>query len=68
MIGDSLTDIQAGKAAGVRTILLGKMKCELCHMMDEANARPDFIVADLPAATAILKGPSPSCHPEESLR
>ena len=47
MIGDGLTDVKAGKAAGVRTILLGRMKCELCHLMDEEDARPYTICADL---------------------
>jgi len=47
MIGDNLADIKAGKGAGVRTILLGKMKCELCHLMDEENTRPDAICSSL---------------------
>ena len=48
MIGDGLTDVQAGKAARVRTILIGRMKCELCRLMDEKDARPDAICASLP--------------------
>ncbi len=47
MIGDNITDIKAGKDAGCRTILLGRMKCELCHLMDEEDARPDAIVSNL---------------------
>ena len=47
MIGDGLTDIRAGKSAGCRTILLGKMKCELCHLMDEQDAKPDAIALNL---------------------
>ncbi|MBT9147740.1 MAG: D-glycero-beta-D-manno-heptose-1,7-bisphosphate 7-phosphatase [Syntrophomonadaceae bacterium] len=47
MIGDGLTDVKAGKDAGCRTILLGRMKCELCHLMDEEDARPDAIVSNL---------------------
>ena len=50
MIGDGLTDVKAGKQAGCRTILLGRMKCELCHLMDEENARPDTICSDLSEA------------------
>ena len=57
MIGDNLSDIQAGKAAGCRTVLLGKMKCEVCNLMDEKNARPDNISPDLAgAAQYILDG------------
>ncbi len=47
MIGDNITDIKAGKDAGCRTILLGRMKCELCHLMDEEDVRPDAIVLNL---------------------
>jgi D-glycero-D-manno-heptose 1,7-bisphosphate phosphatase len=47
MIGDGLTDIRAGKGAGTRIILLGRMKCELCHLMEEEDARPDFVVPNL---------------------
>jgi len=55
MIGDGLTDVQAGKSAGCRTILLGKMKCELCHLMDEQDAHPDFIAANLLEAANLVK-------------
>lgn len=54
MVGDGLTDIRAGKGAGCRTILLGRMKCELCHLMDEEDARPDFIAPDLLQAAQII--------------
>lgn len=54
IIGDNLTDIQAGKAAGVKTILLGKMKCELCDLMDEQCTRPDIIVSDLAEAVKVI--------------
>lgn len=47
MIGDNLTDIQAGKSAGCHTLLLGRLKCELCNLMDEENARPDSIKPNL---------------------
>ena len=47
MVGDNITDIQAGRSAGCRTILVGRMKCELCHMMEEARVKPDFIVPGL---------------------
>ena len=54
MIGDGLTDVKAGKSAGCKTILLGRMKCELCHLMDEDNARPDAIASNLLGAVAIV--------------
>ncbi len=54
MIGDGLTDIQAGSNAGVKTILVGTMKCELCHLMDEQGARPDAICSDLLKADKVI--------------
>ncbi len=51
MIGDGLTDIQVGKRAGCSTILLGKIKCELCSLMDEKDARPDAICSNVLEAT-----------------
>jgi D-glycero-D-manno-heptose 1,7-bisphosphate phosphatase len=55
MVGDGLTDIQAGKSAGCRTILIGKEKCELCRRMEEDNARPDYICENLLQAASIIK-------------
>ena len=56
MVGDGLTDVKAGKDAGCRTILLGRMKCQLCQLMDEQDARPEAITSDLKeAARFILK-------------
>ena len=56
MIGDNLTDVKAGAAAGCRTILLGRIKCELCNLMDEEEARPDGILSDLGKAAQIILG------------
>jgi len=55
MIGDGLTDVKAGKEAGCRTILLGRMKCESCHMMDEQDTHPDFIAPNLLEASRIVE-------------
>jgi len=55
MIGDGLTDVKAGKDAGCRTILLGRMKCESCHLMDEQDTRPDFIALNLLEASRIVE-------------
>ncbi len=54
MIGDGLTDVRAGKEAGCRTILIGRMKCELCHLMDEENARPDAVCSNLLEAAKLI--------------
>jgi len=60
MIGDSITDIQAGQRAGCRAILIGRMKCELCELMHEHEVKPDFIAPDLITATqhVLMKGDS----------
>ncbi len=55
MIGDSLTDIQAGKSAGCMTFLLGNHKCDLCKLMEERNTKPDFIVRDLYQAVKLIE-------------
>jgi len=55
MIGDGLTDVQAGKAAGCRTILVGKMKCELCSLMEEKDARPDAVALNILKAAARIR-------------
>jgi D-glycero-D-manno-heptose 1,7-bisphosphate phosphatase len=55
-IGDNLTDVQAGQNAGVHTLLLGKMKCELCDQMDKEGVRPEAIKSSLrQAADFIIK-------------
>lgn len=55
MIGDGLTDVKAAKSAGCKTILLGRMKCEFCHLMDEMDAQPDAIAANLLEAVAKIE-------------
>ncbi|MCR4656450.1 MAG: HAD-IIIA family hydrolase [Lachnospiraceae bacterium] len=45
MVGDSLTDVQAGREAGVRTVFIGDLKCDACKKMCDAS--PDMTVKDL---------------------
>jgi phosphoglycolate phosphatase-like HAD superfamily hydrolase len=54
MVGDNLTDIQAGRRAGCRSVLIGKQKCELCKLMDELDVHPDAIAKNLPEAVNII--------------
>ena len=56
MIGDSVTDIQAGRSAGCRAILIGRMKCELCELMHEHEVKPDYIASDLLQASQYILG------------
>jgi len=55
MIGDGITDIQAGVAAGCKTILIGRMKCELCKIMEDKGVKPDFIAPNLYKASLIIE-------------
>jgi D-glycero-D-manno-heptose 1,7-bisphosphate phosphatase len=55
MIGDGLTDVLAGRAAGCRTILLGSLRCDVCRTMDERGARPDHYAASLAEAIRLIQ-------------
>jgi D-glycero-D-manno-heptose 1,7-bisphosphate phosphatase len=55
MIGDGITDIQAGQTAGCKTILIGRMKCDLCKLIEDKQAKPDYIVPNLYKATLIIE-------------
>ncbi len=55
MIGDGITDIQAGVTAGCKTILIGRMKCELCKIMKNKGIMPDFITPNLYKASLIIE-------------
>ena len=57
LVGDNLTDIKAGKNAGCHTLLLGKMRCELCNLMHSEGVKPEAIKLHLlEAADFIIKG------------
>ena len=55
MIGDGLTDVQAGKRAGCKTILLGRLKCDSCRVMDDLGAKPDLIASNLSEAVRLVE-------------
>lgn len=55
MIGDGVNDIQAGQAAGCKTILLGRMKCDLCELLEAEGAEPNFIAPNLFKASLIIE-------------
>lgn len=55
MVGDGIVDMQAGKAAGCRTILVTKVKLDLLEKFFQLQQElPDFIAADLNAALRII--------------
>ncbi len=55
MVGDSVTDIQAGAAAGCRTILIGYLKNDLSRLFDEKGVKPDHVAPSLLDAARIVK-------------
>jgi len=54
MIGDGLTDIEAGARAGCRTVFVGRWKCEHCQFIQPHDLRPDFTARDLWKAVQLI--------------
>jgi len=54
-VGDSLTDVKAGKVVGCRTFLIGYLKCDMCKFMEDEDVKPDLIVSSLFAASKIIE-------------
>ncbi len=53
-VGDGLIDVEAGKNAGCKTILVGHMTTYLSKMMEERKATPDYMVHTLKDVPALL--------------
>jgi D-glycero-D-manno-heptose 1,7-bisphosphate phosphatase len=47
MIGDGITDVQAGKALGLRTVYVGRKFCAACEALEETCGPPTAWAADL---------------------
>jgi len=62
IVGDSLTDVEAGQNAGCRTILIGRLRCDLCRLMAKQNIQPDFVVDDLWAASQTILNSAPQTN------
>ena len=56
MVGDGVTDVQAGAALGLRTAFLGPRKCDACKIMEERRLAPTFWGPDLAAFADFLLG------------
>jgi D-glycero-D-manno-heptose 1,7-bisphosphate phosphatase len=54
MVGDGLTDVQAGAALGLHTAFLGPRKCDACKIMHECRLAPTWWGPDLPSFTEHL--------------
>ncbi len=56
MVGDGLTDMEAGRAAGVTTVLVSKLKPETMERIQQRpEARPDHVVSDLNEALNMIR-------------
>jgi D,D-heptose 1,7-bisphosphate phosphatase len=54
-VGDGVTDVVAGRAAGCTTVLVNSRKCYLCDELARQNAAPDYLVKDLATAVDLLE-------------
>lgn len=55
MVGDGLVDVQAGRAAGCRTILLTRAKVSLIEkFLDTEGAEPDYVAGSLAECLEII--------------
>ena len=56
MVGDGISDVQAGRRAGCRTMLVTRLKIETIEkFLSLEEATPDYIAADLFAALRIIR-------------
>ena len=56
MVGDGLNDVQAGREAGCRTILVTTLKTEhLEHFISKEDMCPDYAVSNLEQALKIIQ-------------
>ena len=61
-VGDGLVDVKAGRAAGCKTVLVGHMNTTLSRLIDQEDARPDYIVHSLKDVPALLRKLARSQH------
>jgi D-glycero-D-manno-heptose 1,7-bisphosphate phosphatase len=55
LVGDGLIDVQAGRSAGCKTILLGRARCYTCKLMSDMRARPHFVASDLLTSVRLIQ-------------
>lgn len=54
MVGDSMTDVQAGASVGCQTVWLGERSCRMCQSMERAAVRPDHVAVGLDEAVDLI--------------
>lgn len=55
LIGDGLADLQAGEAVGCTTLWIGRLKCDMCQVMEERRVSPHFIAPSLLEAVRFIQ-------------
>lgn len=55
MVGDGVTDIEAGMRAGCHTVFVGRWKCEICQMIQPRGLCPTFVAKDLWEASEFIQ-------------
>jgi D-glycero-D-manno-heptose 1,7-bisphosphate phosphatase len=60
MVGDGITDVQAGAALGLSTAFLGPRKCDACTILRQHDLVPTWWGPDLAAFTEALLNPETS--------
>ncbi len=55
LIGDGVTDVAAGQAAGATTIFVSSRTCDVCQALAAHGTGPDCQVKDLPAAVTVIR-------------
>jgi D-glycero-D-manno-heptose 1,7-bisphosphate phosphatase len=55
MIGDGVIDIEAGRAAGTRTVFIGQSKPYVFEAFEKHGIQPDFMAPTLAGAAQIIK-------------
>jgi D-glycero-D-manno-heptose 1,7-bisphosphate phosphatase len=55
MVGDGLTDIEAGDRAGCRTVFVGRWKCEHCQFIHPPALRPTYVANNLWEAVQLIR-------------
>jgi D-glycero-D-manno-heptose 1,7-bisphosphate phosphatase len=55
MVGDGLTDVEAGNRAACKTIFVGRWKCEHCQFVRPLGLRPTFVAKDLLEAARLIQ-------------
>lgn len=53
-VGDAISDVKAGKAAGTKTVLIGNMTDLLNRVIAREHAEPDYMVAGLKEVISLL--------------